>query len=102
MIIVASVAVICSLAFAIFFVPAFPVVVALGVFGFDVYRQVTDKRPMSVRIHEYCVKVSRPYDEAAINNCKFRVLQRELNASIGSSGGAMPADCGAVRRSTLS
>jgi hypothetical protein len=42
----------------------------------------TDKRPMSVRIHDQCVKESGPYDEVAINRCKFRVIQRHMDETL--------------------
>lgn len=79
---IATLALIWSLAGAIFFVPAIPIAIVAGLFGLDLYRQVTDKRPMSVRIHEYCVKENGPYDEAAINRCKFRVTTRQLDAAL--------------------
>lgn len=54
---------------------AIPVVIVAGLFGFEMYRGATDKRPMSVRIHDQCVKESGTYDEVAINRCKFQVIQ---------------------------
>lgn len=51
-------------------------------FGFETYRGVTDKRPISVRIHDQCVKESGLYDEVAINRCKLRVIQRHLDGTL--------------------
>jgi hypothetical protein len=61
---------------------AIPAVILAGLFGFEKYREVTDKRPMSVRIHEQCVKESGPHDDVAINRCKFRVIQRHLDETL--------------------
>jgi hypothetical protein len=58
--------------------------IVASLFGFEMYRKVTDKRPMSVRIHEQCVKESGPSDEVAIARCKFQVLKRNLDETLDS------------------
>jgi hypothetical protein len=58
--------------------------IVASLFGFEMYRKVTDKRPMSVRIHEQCVKESGPSDEVAIARCKFQVLKRNLDKTLDS------------------
>ena len=40
----------------VLWVVAIPAAIVASLFGFEMYRKVTDKRPMSVRIHEECVK----------------------------------------------
>ncbi len=37
---------------------------------------------MSVRIPEECVKENALYDEADMDRCKFRVLQRHLDETL--------------------
>ena len=59
-----------------------PAVIVASLFGFEMYRGGTDKRPMSVRIHDQCVKESGPYDEVAIDRCKFRVIQRHMDETL--------------------
>ena len=57
-------------------------VIAVVLFGFGVYQQATDKRPMSLRIHQYCLRESDPRDEVVFDSCEFRVLEREVNAAM--------------------
>jgi hypothetical protein len=47
----------------VLWVVAIPAAIVASLFGFEMYRKVTDKRPMSVRIHEECVKRIGPADE---------------------------------------
>jgi hypothetical protein len=61
---------------------AMPAVIVAGLFGVEMYKGGADKRPMSVRIHDQCVKESAPYDEVAINRCKFRVIQHHLDETL--------------------
>lgn len=66
----------------VLWVVAIPAAIVASLFGFEMYRKVTDKRPMSVRIHEECVKRIGPADEAAINRCKFEALRRNLDEAL--------------------
>lgn len=66
----------------VLWVVAIPAAIVASLFGFEMYKKVTDKRPMSVRIHEECVKRIGPSDEAAINRCKFEVLKRNLDEAL--------------------
>jgi hypothetical protein len=61
---------------------AIPAVIVAGLFGFAMYKQVTDNRSPSARIHDQCVKENGPHDEVAINSCKFRLVQRHLDEVI--------------------
>ena len=66
----------------VLWVVAIPAAIVASLFGFEMYRKVTDKRPMSVRIHEECVKRIGTADEAAINRCKFEALKRNLDEAL--------------------